>query len=679
MADPRNQDSYGNDKSDGVVERFVDQSDGQDFDDSSSSNSVEDPGAGSVSRGEIGLRERLTEILVDESDGDLLLQNNNREDRVLQWLQALDMQVMGACRSDERLKPLLKMNASNGVAEDSLLAHLSQHFEPVEVGMLARCFCIPLVSVRVGKINKQGTLLCPSAIRGNLNLTVLPTSDLRLSFIGDDGVNERICTLSSKSQCSSVAVNEIPEDDSGRSFLIKAPDGKDSYFWCSEKSKLLGIELLAKMKDLIMRRPSIAELTGISESRLGCFATQLRAYLVGSTLGVTSSSSVVSHKFVDASSDTAQDGQFASMSSKSLRSRHTGTQVVRTNSSFQGSLSPRSSSFKEGLPRNMSSLRTAAREKLRRRGDNHFSPVDNLGIASPVTTDSSLNNFENDKLPSCFLDSLGKLTAPPTVGPASQVSYIGAPLLSPYYCFCPPNVSSFQGSADTMKLPSSVIESPLLPPLASLLPATMPASLLAQTPPYNLLDSPSNHFPAFMPDPLVRFPRPTSQQIPTFTPLMCDPIVHIPVIDVCSSGQGYLVSAGPTLSSTIPPLHPNLVNPLIPKTDSVVEKNARETLRLLISGSSQTNLPAVLTNADESPSIFVTGSRGLYSGTRDVDVIASSIAAMGLVSLSGRSDGGSHDSNLNVQEEGSSVTGGESCSDDDGTFCSVVRKESIDQ
>lgn len=423
-----------------------------------------------------------------------------------------------------------------------------------------------------------------------------------------------------------------------------------------------------------MRKPSIAELTGISESRLGCFATQLRAYLVGSTLGVTSSSSGGSHKYIDASSDTAQDGQFSSMSSKSLRSRHTGTQVVRTNSSFQGSLSPRSSSFKEGLPRNMSSLRTAARDKLRRRGDSQFSPVDNLGITSPVTTDSSLNNFENDKLPSCFLDSLGKLTVPPTAGPASQVSYIGAPLLSPYYCFCPPHASSFQGSADTMQLPSSVIESPLLPPLASLLPATMPTSLLAQTPPYNLVESTSmdfpafmpDHFPAFMPDPLVRFPRPTSQQIPTFTPLMCDPIVHIPVIDVCSSGQGYLVSAGPTLSSTIPPLHPNLVNPLIPKTDSVVEKNARETLRLLINGSSQTNLPAVLTNANESPGMFVTGSRGLYSGTRDVDVIASSIAAMGLVSLSGRSDGGSHDNSLSVQEEGSSVAGGESCSDDDG-------------
>jgi hypothetical protein len=63
---------------------------------------------------------------VDQGDGDLLLQRNDREDRVLQWLQALDMQVIGACRADERLKPLLKLNASSSVAEDRLLAHLSQ-------------------------------------------------------------------------------------------------------------------------------------------------------------------------------------------------------------------------------------------------------------------------------------------------------------------------------------------------------------------------------------------------------------------------------------------------------------------------------------------------------------------------------------------------------------------------
>ncbi|KAI4306795.1 hypothetical protein L6164_030041 [Bauhinia variegata] len=151
-------------------------------------------------------------------------------------------------------------------------------------------------------------------------------------------------------------------------------------------------------------------------------------------------------------------------------------------------------------------------------------------------------------------------------------------------------------------------------------------------------------FPPFLPDPLVRMSLPTSQQVPTFTPLVCDPIVHVPVIDVYSSGQGYLVSAGPAISTTIPPLHSNLVKPLIPESDSVV-KGARETLRLLISGSSQANqqvmdaLPAVLNNPDKNANtVIVAGSRGLYTGTRDIDVIANSIAAMGLVSLSGDTD-----------------------------------------
>lgn len=77
-------------------------------------------------RQELGLTERLAEALVEEGDGDLLLQQSNREDRILEWLQALDFQAIGACRADERLKPLLKLNASSGVADDGLLVHLSQ-------------------------------------------------------------------------------------------------------------------------------------------------------------------------------------------------------------------------------------------------------------------------------------------------------------------------------------------------------------------------------------------------------------------------------------------------------------------------------------------------------------------------------------------------------------------------
>lgn len=107
------------------------QSSGENFQDSSSVSRGADTstvGSGAVSHGrsEIGLTERLANILVEDSDGDLLLQRSDREDRVLQWLQALDMQVTGACRADERLKPLLKLNASSGMAEDHLLAHLSQ-------------------------------------------------------------------------------------------------------------------------------------------------------------------------------------------------------------------------------------------------------------------------------------------------------------------------------------------------------------------------------------------------------------------------------------------------------------------------------------------------------------------------------------------------------------------------
>ncbi|WCJ19787.1 hypothetical protein M5689_002062 [Euphorbia peplus] len=587
----------------------------------------------------------LTDILADERDEDLLLRGGGR---VLQWLQALDMQVMGACRADERLKPLLKMNASNGMAEDLLLAHLSQHFEPSEVGMLARCFCIPLVSIRVGKINKQGTLLCPTASRGNLCLTVLPTSDLRLSFMGDDGHTERLFTLSSNAQSPTITLDEISADSSGRSFHIKVGDDRDFYFWCSEKSKLLGIELLAKMKDMLRRRPSIAQLTGISKSRLTCFATHLRAYLVGSSYRESSVHFPASSSNINLDSDA-----HPSISSKPLRSRYIGNQAVKTNSSYQGSLSPRSSSFKEGPPRSVSSLRNAAREKLRRRGDVHHSAIDNLITALPHDNDTPSSNISGSEKPpslksfpvspSSLIESLSNLTLPPTLSATSHVTSF-PPLISPYYRWCP------QGPSGSSQVTTSSNECPLLPPLSSLLSGSMTSNLLTPLPSLSLANVPSLDFPAFLPDPLVRFPLSSSQQIPTFNPLICDPIVHIPVIDICSSGQGYLVSAGPAITSTIPPLHPNLVNPLISDTDSMVEKGARETLRLLLSSSTQANpqlisvFPAVLTSSEDRQGIHAigsrglysghaTGSRGLYTGSSDVNAIVSSMATISLVSL----------------------------------------------
>ncbi|XP_056169633.1 uncharacterized protein LOC115664191 isoform X1 [Syzygium oleosum] len=147
-------------------------------------SSVESGPSSRVSRGaaeEIGMAERLTDVFIGGGDGDLLMQRSDREDRVLQWLQVLDMQVVGACRADERFKPLLKSSESSSAAADRLLAHLSQHFEPAEVGILAICFCMPLVSIRVGKIDKQGTLLCPTSTRRSCCQSSLQAASLKYS------------------------------------------------------------------------------------------------------------------------------------------------------------------------------------------------------------------------------------------------------------------------------------------------------------------------------------------------------------------------------------------------------------------------------------------------------------------------------------------------------------------
>lgn len=401
-----------------------------------------------------------------------------------------------------------------------------------------------------------------------------------------------------------------------------------------------------QMKDLLKRKPSIAELSGISKSRLDSFATQLRAFLVGST-----ESSVCASSSANSTSSCNSAFENSPISTKFPRSRHIGGQAGKgDNTVYQSILSPRSSSFKEAPPRNLSSHRIAAREKIKRRGDSHQSAVDNLTNDTTNVLDLSSTSDHNKTSevtqnlafsPSNFLESLGKLAAPSTLGLGGKVPPVVPPLFSPYYCWCPSGISS-PSLATLPQSPDSSVESPPPPSGASLLPTSLPASLLEPGQPL----STSMDFPPFLPDPLVRMSLPSSQQIPTFTPLMCDPIVHVPVIDVCSSGQGYLVSAGPAMSTSIPPLHPKLVKPLIPESDAVV-KGARETLRLLISGSSQSNqqvmvdpLPAVLTNPDEKQNnILVAGSRGLYTGTRDIDVIANSIAAMGLVSLSGVSSG----------------------------------------
>lgn len=107
------------------------------------------------------------------------------------------------------------------------------------------------------------------------------------------------------------------------------------------------------------------------------------------------------------------------------------------------------------------------------------------------------------------------------------------------------------------------------------------------------------------------------------------------------------MNAGPAISTTIP---------LISETDSVLEKGARETLRLLIGSS----------NGEEKPNGILV-SRGIYNG----DAIANGIAALGLVSMSKRAIEGN---GLDGQTERSGGTG----SDDMGSSCSNLREETSD-
>ncbi|KAK6164336.1 hypothetical protein DH2020_001200 [Rehmannia glutinosa] len=137
----------------------VNQTSGDDKSVNVSLSGVEAPASASSS-----ITRRLTGFFLEDGDEDLLLQRNDRENDVLQWMGALDMRVMGACRADESFSHIFYAFLVYSLLPYNLLL-MKQHFEPSEVGHLAKCLCVPLVSIRVGKINKQGTFLSPTSVR----------------------------------------------------------------------------------------------------------------------------------------------------------------------------------------------------------------------------------------------------------------------------------------------------------------------------------------------------------------------------------------------------------------------------------------------------------------------------------------------------------------------------------
>ncbi|KAL6880429.1 hypothetical protein ACP4OV_011994 [Aristida adscensionis] len=531
--------------------------------------------------------------------------------------------LTGACRADERLRPLLTLNVSCAAADDRFISHLSQHFEVSEVGMLARCLCVPLVSLRVGKVHRNAALLCPTPARGKLNLGLLPSSSMHLTFAGDDGFSEQIALLDNGFEFSEVVIEEISADNSGRSFLIRVSESKVFYYWCAEKSKEHGMELLSKMKNLLDRRPTLSDLTGISNPRLDTFATHLQTYLLTSSIGdVKSMGSLNDSLNVSRPQDQFTEPQTAV--SRTSRFRASTSNATKASTVCQASLSPRSGTFKDGVPR-ASCSKVVGREKLKRHVEwsgPPTSPVDadplisnsvNLGSMGDKCDDDCSRNVVTSlplDLPLSFplLPSIYPLATCPLPEVSSQKQF------KPYYCWCPPCPSSLQYSVNPLHLPSTPVEPLPLPPLSSLVSNDLPPSS-AISAKLDTTDLPSLNLPSILHDPLIHLQLPTSplvplhgSQVPTFTPLMSDPIVHVPVLDMCSAGQAYLVSCGPSISSTVPLLPSLKPLPLLPEAESLVERNARETLMRLIASTPPTSnshlasiLPIVVPDLPENP------------------------------------------------------------------------------
>lgn len=455
------------------------------------------------------------------------------------------------------------------------------------------------------------------------------------------------------------------------------------------------------MKNLLQGRPTLSDLTGISNSRLDAFVTNLHAYLLAPSIGDAKPLGS-STDFLSTSSSQGQNLQPPSVVSRSSRSRTSATNATKASSIYQASLSPRFSTFKDGVPRT-SCAKVVGREKLKRRGD-WLGPstvlIDaNPLIAKSVNPDSTSEVCDRDcsknsVTPASSLDlPLSFPLLPPLYPFATQ-----CPLpegssenpFKPYYCWCPPCPSSLQYSVTPLHVPVTSVEPFPQSPLGSLV-SNEVSSVSSFSAKLDTTNSPSLNLPSLLHDPslhlplpasivplhgsmvstypllhlpfptsplvpvhgsqvptfpLLHLPLPTSpfvslhsSQVPTFTPLMSDPIVHVPVIDMCSSGQAYLVSCGPSITSAVP-LLPSL-KPLIPETESLVERSARETLMRLIASTPPSSnpqlvniLPAVLTDVPENISRSPNVSPG--NAVAQINLIVSFyVAYLSLLSLIG--------------------------------------------
>lgn len=331
------------------------------------------------------------------------------------------------------------------------------------------------------------------------------------------------------------------------------------------------------MKDIWRKRPTLSDLTGISSTRLDSLGTHLQAWLISPNLAVAQSNRSGSA----ASTSTPTSSENATLPRPHHNRTSTSTHLTLISSSSAllskggAILSPRGKTcFKDNSLLSASRIIGGFRDnKLQGR---HMGPlvIPSLPFSAPPA--------EQSLAPSGAVPGLSAGLPPefapfnplafqfPLPPPDTASSVDDGTIFKPQYCWCPMGPSC---------VPSALSS---LPPFASPPTVSAPSSLslgtAASADCTKVLHDPLVHLPLPVSS-LVIPPLPGSSQFPAFSGLMSDPIVHLPVMDICSAGQAYLVSAGPAISTAIPPL---VVKPLVPTTESVVEKNARETLMRLL-------------------------------------------------------------------------------------------------
>jgi hypothetical protein len=391
------------------------------------------------------------------------------------------------------------------------------------------------------------------------------------------------------------------------------------------------------MKSLLDGRPTLSDLTGISASRLDAFASHLHNYLLTSSTGDVKSLGSLNES---ASTSREHDLYLHPHSAVSKASRFLASPInaTKVSSVHQMRLSPRSSTFKDGVTRT-SGTKLVGKEKLKRLGEwsgmstvpTHANPIipDTVNIKATCErrgADCARSIPLDLTLPFPSLPSMYPLTTCPLPEAYSEKQF------KPYYCWCPPG-PSVQYSVTSLHLPATSVEPLPLPPLSALLSNELPSSS-AFSAKLDTTDLPSLNLPSILHDPLLHLPLHTSplvpihgSQVPMFTPLMSDTIVHIPVIDVCSTDQAYLVSCGPSISSTVPLLP--CLNPLLPEAESLVERSARETLMRLIASTPSANsaqlaniFPVVVSGFPESiPRVHNVSQRVMQFNSAQVSVM----------------------------------------------------------